>query len=284
MPEINRFTMMTEIATQGVGESVELPPAVILCGGLGTRLREETEYRPKPMVEIGGRPILWHVLKVFADQGVRDFILCLGYKGEVIRRYFLDYKAMNADVTIELGTKKVTVQDQIEECDWRVTLAGTGEKAQTGARIARIRRYVEGRPFFATYGDGLANVNLAALLRHHRREGRLATVTAVRPWSGRFGELSLHESHVVAFKEKSLEKASYINGGFFVFEPGVFEYLSTDDSCVLEREPLERLAAAGQLSAHRHDGFWACMDTYRDWMVLNEMCERGERPWERSAR
>lgn len=255
--------------------------AVILCGGLGTRLREETEYRPKPMVEIGGRPILWHILKIFASQGVRDFILCLGYKGEMIRQYFLDYDVMNADVTVELGTKKVTVHQQIEEWDWRITLAETGAKAQTGARIARIRRYVEGQPFFVTYGDGLADVDLAALMDHHRQEGRLATVTAVHPWSGRFGELHLHGSRAVAFREKPQERESLINGGFFVFEPGVFDYLSTDDSCVLEREPLEGLAAAGQLTAYRHNGFWACMDTYRDYVALNEMCERGERPWER---
>lgn len=257
--------------------------AVILCGGLGTRLREETEYRPKPMVEIGSRPILWHILKIFASQGVCDFILCLGYKGEVIRRYFLDYEVMNADITIELGTKKITVHNHIDERDWRVTLVETGEKAQTGARIARIRRFVGDRSFFLTYGDGLANVDLNALFQHHRREDRLATVTAVRPWSGRFGELNIHGSRVVTFQEKPLGKKSYINGGFFVFEPGVFEYLSTDDSCVLEREPLERLAAAGQLSAYQHNGFWACMDTYRDYMALNEICERGERPWEKPA-
>ncbi len=254
-------------------------PAVILCGGLGTRLREETEYRPKPMVEIGGKPILWHILKIFAAQGVRDFILCLGYKGEVIRRYFLEYEQMNADVTVELGIKKISVHDQIEEGDWRITLAETGTRAQTGARIARIRRYVEGGTFFVTYGDGLANVDLAALVACHRGERRLATVTAMHPWDIRFGELHLRESRVVTFREKPQDQEGYVNGGFFVFEPGVFNYLSDDDACVLEREPLERLAADGQLTAYRHPGFWACMDTYRDYAALNAMWDRGERPW-----
>lgn len=254
--------------------------AVILCGGLGTRLREETEYRPKPMVEIGGRPILWHILQIFARQGVRDFVLCLGHKGEVIRRYFLEFEAMNTDITIELGSKRLTVHDGIREGDWRVTLADTGPKAQTGARIARIRRHVEGRRFFVTYGDGLANIDLAALVAHHEREARLATVTAVHHWSGRFGELSLTGGRVTDFREKPVKTGSYINGGFFVFEPGVFDYLSVDDECVLEREPLERLATDGQLSAYTHEQFWACMDTPRDHAALNEMCERGERPWE----
>jgi len=259
-------------------------PVVILCGGLGTRLREETEYRPKPMVEIGGRPILWHILRIFARQGFSEFILCLGYKGEVIRRYFLDYEAMNADVTIELGTKNVLVHDRIAECDWRITLAETGEHAMTGARVARVRRYVDGRRFLLTYGDGVANVDLAALLVHHRQEGRIATVTAVHPWSARFGELHLDGSRVLAFKEKPPQTDTYINGGFFACEPGMFDYVSTEDSCVLERQPLENLAVAAQLSAYRHDGFWACMDNYRDWLVLDEMCARGERPWETLVR
>jgi glucose-1-phosphate cytidylyltransferase len=255
-------------------------PAVILCGGLGTRLREETEYRPKPMVEVGGRPILWHLLRIFARQGVRDFILCLGYRGDVIRRYFLEYEAMNSDVTVDLGSKRITVHDHIAEGDWRITLAETGPKAQTGARIARVRRYVEGRRFFATYGDGLANVDLRALLRHHEQEGRLATLTAVHHWSGRFGELVLSGGRVSSFREKPIQTRSYINGGFFVFEPGVFDYLSDDDSCVLEQEPFERLTSANQMAAYQHGSFWACLDTPRDHLALNEMCERGERPWE----
>lgn len=255
-------------------------PAVILCGGLGTRLREETEYRPKPMVEIGGRPMLWHILRIFARQGVREFILCLGYKGDVIRRYFLEYEVMNSDVTVELGTKRVTLHDRIDEGDWRVTLAETGAKAQTGARIARVQRFVGARRFFATYGDGLANVDLAGLVRHHEQQGRQGTVTAVHHPSGRFGEMNLQEGRVETFREKPVQTDSYINGGFFVFEPGFFDYLSTDDSCILEREPLERLSRDGQLSAYRHADFWACLDTPRDHMALNEMCERGERPWE----
>ena len=260
---------------------VSRPPAVILCGGLGTRLREETEYRPKPMVEVGGRPILWHIMRLFAAQGVNEFILCLGYKGDVVRRYFLEYEAMNADVTLDLGSKVRTVHDRIDESDWRVTLAETGEKAQTGARVARIQRFVEGRPFFLTYGDGLADVNLDDLLDHHRRQGRVVTITAVHPSSSRFGELHLDADRVTVFREKPPETTSFINGGFFVCEPGIFRYLSADDACVLEREPLERLAADGELAAYRHHGFWACMDTYRDWLVLNEMWARGERPWEK---
>ena len=271
-------------AVRSDGPAARGMPAVILCGGVGTRLREETEYRPKPMMEIGGKPILWHILRIFARQGVREFILCLGYKGEMIRHYFLDYEVMHADVTVELGSKRVVVHDGLDAYDWRVTLADTGAKAQTGARVARARRYVGARPFFLTYGDGLADIDLRGLLSHHRRQGRLATVTAVHPWSGRFGELSLQASRVVAFKEKPQQETSYVNGGFFVCEPGVFEYLSAENDCVLEREPMERLAAADQLSAYRHDGFWACMDTYRDWMVLNDMCERGERPWEQIGR
>ncbi len=270
--------MMTPMVVRA--EAVPPIPAVILCGGLGTRLREETEYRPKPMVEIGGRPILWRIMRIFAAQGVREFILCLGYKGEIIRRYFLDYEVMHADATIDLGSKRTVIHERVSEADWRVTFAETGEKAQTGARIARVRHYVGDRPCFVTYGDGLADVDLAALLRHHNAERRLVTVTAVHPWSVRFGELNLHEARVVNFREKPVEKESYINGGFFVFEPRAFDYLSSDDGCVLEREPLERLAADGQLTAYRHDGFWGCMDTYRDWIALNEMCERGERPWE----
>jgi len=260
---------------------VKASPAVILCGGLGTRLREETEYRPKPMVEIGGRPILWHIMRIFAVQGVSEFILCLGYKGEAIRRYFLEYDVMNADFTLELGSKARTIHDVLEERDWRVTFAETGEKAQTGARVARIRRYVEGRRFFLTYGDGIANINLAELMSHHRHEGRLATVTAVHPSAGRFGELHVEAERVTAFREKPTDVGTYINGGFFVCEPGIFDYLSTDDGCVLERTPLERLTAAGQLSAYRHHGFWACMDTYRDYVQLNDMWARGDRPWKK---
>jgi glucose-1-phosphate cytidylyltransferase len=222
-------------------------------------------------------------MRIFAAQGASEFVLCLGYRGEIIRRYFLDYELMNADVTVELGTKQTTIHDRTSEAGWRITFVDTGDKAQTGARIARARRHVGERGCFVTYGDTLANIDLAALSEHHAREGRHVTVTAVHPWSVRFGELEVHESRVVRFREKPEEKESYINGGFFVFEPEAFEYLSTDDACVLERDPLERLAADGQLSAHRHDGFWACMDTYRDWMALNEMCERGERPWQIEA-
>jgi glucose-1-phosphate cytidylyltransferase len=251
---------------------------VILCGGLGTRLRHETEFRPKPMVEVGGRPLLWHVMKLYAHFGHDEFVLALGYKGEVIREYFLNYEAMTRDVTVRLGAEpKLTLHDGPAE-SWTVTLADTGQTAMTGARVKRVERYVDADAFLATYGDGVADIDLTRLVEFHRRHGRIATVTGVRPPS-RFGELVTRGTRVVEFSEKpTTSGGGYINGGFFVFDRRVFAYLSDDDGCVLEREPLERLAKDGELEMYLHDGYWQCMDTPRDLQHLHEAWQRGA-PW-----
>jgi glucose-1-phosphate cytidylyltransferase len=252
---------------------------VILCGGQGTRLREETEYRPKPMVQIGDRPLLWHIMKTFARFGHRQFILCLGYKGEMIREYFLNYEAMQSDCTVTLGPNGSLAQHgSHDEEGWEITLANTGLLALTGARVKRVQKYVGNEPFFLTYGDGVANVNLDALLDFHRRSGNLGTVTGVRG-PGRFGELTIDGDQVKSFVEKPAISGGFINGGFFVFEPEFFDYLSADDDCILERDPLERLAERGQLSVHKHDGFWQCVDTYRDFSLVNDLWAKGAAPW-----
>lgn len=252
---------------------------VILCGGLGTRLREETEFRPKPMVEIGGRPILWHIMKIYAHYGFREFVLCLGYRGDVIREYFLNYEAMNSDVTVTLGRKhEIVYHDAHGEQDYQVTLAETGASTMTGGRIKRVQRYVDGDRFMVTYGDGLADVDLGKVMEFHRAHGKLATMTTMVPTS-RFGMLELDPSdRVTSFIEKP-ELAGRANAGFFVFERRVFDYLKTDEGCVLEREPLERLARDGQLMAYRHDGFFFAMDTYREHQKLNELWTSGKPPW-----
>lgn len=251
--------------------------AVILAGGLGTRLREETEFRPKPMVEVGGKPILWHVMKLFSCHGINDFVICVGYRGEVIKDYFLEYEARNNDFTITLGrSREIVFHDQHLESDWRVTVAETGADTQTGGRVKRVQRYVDDDRFMVTYGDGLADVDLGALLAHHDEHGRLATVTTVRPLS-RFGVLDLDDDGTVRkFREKP-QVDGWVNAGFFVFERAVFDYLSGDD-CILEQEPLEALAKDDQLAAYRHDGFWQPMDTYREAKLLNDLWARGA-PW-----
>ena len=252
---------------------------MILAGGMGTRLREETEYRPKPMVEIGGRPILWHIMKGYAAHGFDDFIICLGYKGERIKEYFLNYEAMNNDFTVQLGRPNpLEYYDAHAERGWRVTLADTGVQTMTGARIKRASRYLTADRFMVTYGDGVSNVDLKALLAFHQRAGTLATVTGVHP-SSRFGELLVSGSRVQQFSEKPQTHEGMINGGFFVFERAVLDYLTDDPGCVLEREPLERLAADGQLSVFQHQGFWQCMDTYRDYQHLNQLWESGAADW-----
>ncbi len=262
-----------------MSDTPEQIPVIILCGGMGTRLREETEYRPKPMVEVGGRPILWHIMKMYAAAGFTDFILCLGYKGTVIREYFLNYEAMYTDFTMELGKRdSIVYHDGHRESGWRVTLVDTGADAMTGARVRRASRYVKGDRFMLTYGDGVANVDVRALLDFHRAHGRVGTVTGVRP-SSRFGELIAEQDRVIQFSEKPRTHEGLINGGFFVFERQFLEYLSDDPGCVLEREPLERLAGAGQLSVFSHAGFWQCMDTYRDLQLLNEMWNAGNAAW-----
>ena len=253
------------------------PKVVILCGGLGTRLREETEYRPKPMVEIGGRPVLWHVMKLFAHYGMTEFVLCAGYRGQMIKDYFLNYEARNSDLTVTLGDhSSVRFHGTHLETGWEVTVADTGELTQTGGRVKRVERYLDGDTFVVTYGDGLADVNLTALLEHHRAHGKMATVTTTRPLS-RFGIVDLESDATVArFREKP-QADDWVSSGFFVFQRAFLAELDSD--CILERAPLERLAAAGELVAYQHDGFWQPMDTYREFQMLSEMWETGKAPW-----
>ncbi len=253
---------------------------VILCGGQGTRLREETEFRPKPLVEIGGRPVLWHVMKSYAHYGFGKFVLCLGYRGNMIKDYFLNYDAMNNDFTIDLGgRRRIEFHGEHEEQDFQVTLADTGMTTQTGGRIRRIRPYIgNDSTFMVTYGDGLADVDIAKLVQFHKSHGKLATVTAVRPTS-RFGLLGIDDrDRVTQFAEKPTVDG-WASAGFFVFDKRVFNYLNGGDDCILERDPLERLSAEGQLVAYRHEGFFFAMDTYRECKLLNELWERDEAPW-----
>jgi len=253
--------------------------AIILCGGQGTRMREETEYRPKPLVPIGGRPVLWHIMKTYAHYGFREFVLCLGYRGDLIKEYFLNYEAMNNDFTIRLGsTHEVQYHGAHDEQDFAVTLAETGIDSMTGARVKRAAPYCQDGTFMVTYGDGVSDVDLGKVMAFHRAHGKLATVTSVRPAS-RYGVLELaDDGRVECFNEKP-QSAGWINAGFFVFEPGVLDYLSEDPGCILEKEPLERLARAGQLMAYRHQGFFFGMDTYREYLYLNDLWDREEAPW-----
>ena len=254
-------------------------PVVILCGGMGTRLREETEFKPKPMVHIGNRPILWHIMKTYSSYGFNDFILCLGYKGEVIKEYFLNYEILNSDFTIELGNgKNVRLHSCHNEKEWRVTLADTGESALKGARLKRIQKYVTSDLFMVTYGDGLSNVNIGELLNFHIGHGKVATVTGVNPTS-RFGELKLKGDRVAKFVEKEEFGKTFVSGGFFVFSRELFDYLKDDDGCDFEVGPMEDLAAAGQLMVYKHKGFWACMDTARDVEYLNRLWDDHRAPW-----
>lgn len=250
---------------------------VILCGGLGTRLSEETQVKPKPMVEIGGRPILWHIMKTYEYYGIKEFILALGYKGEVIKDYFINYHPHTSDVTVHLGSGKATYDNTRAE-DWTIRMVNTGAQSMTGGRLHRLEQLL--RPagtFMVTYGDGVANVDIKALITFHRQHGRLATVTAVRP-PARFGGLVIEDNQVIEFKEKPQTGESWINGGFFVFEPGIFDYLQ-GDTTVLEEEPLENLSRDGQLMAFQHFGFWHCMDTIRDRNSLERMWQKNQAVW-----
>lgn len=252
--------------------------AVLLCGGLGMRLREETEFRPKPMIEVGGRPIVWHIMKTYAHHGITDFVLCLGYRADVVKRYFLDYETMRNDFTVELGSpSSLTFHGRHDERGWRVTLAETGATANTGARVKRVERYIDGDTFLLTYGDGVADIDIGALLKFHRAHGKIATVTGVRP-PARFGELLTAAGAVREFREKPQASQGMINGGFFVLERAAFRYLDNDDTCVLEREPLERLAKDGELMMYEHPGFWQCLDTPRDLQHLQDLWREGA-PW-----
>ena len=251
---------------------------VILAGGLGTRLSEETEIRPKPMVEIGNHPILWHIMRHYAFYNHNEFFVALGYKGEVIRRYFLDYHYMSHEsLTVELGTGKVEMSGSDAGENWIVHLPNTGQLTNTGGRVKRLQPWLHNETFMMTYGDGVSSVNLDALLRFHKERGCIATMTAVRP-SARFGTLELENDSVVSFVEKSQIKEGWINGGFFVFEPAIFDYIEGDET-VMEADVLEQLASEGQLAAYLHDGFWQCMDTLRDKRFLESLWQSGGAPW-----
>jgi glucose-1-phosphate cytidylyltransferase len=248
----------------------------ILAGGVGTRLVEETEVKPKPMVEIGGRPILWHIMKHYASYSLSNFVVALGYKGDYIKKFMVDYCELAADVTVHLGNGQVELHDGPRE-DWTVQLIDTGQETQTGGRILRLAPYLGGETFMLTWGDGVADVDIRALLDFHRSHGKLATLTAVRP-PARFGHLELEGNRIAEFSEKPQTGEGWINGAFFVLEPKVFDYVDGDDT-QWEREPLERLAKDGQLMAYLHEGFWQCMDTLRDKRLLQGLWDGGNAPW-----
>lgn len=249
---------------------------VILAGGLGSRLAEETEVKPKPMVEIGGQPIIWHIMKHYDHYGLSDFYIAAGYKGDVIKRYFLDYYALNGSITIDLSNGGLKLDERRRE-SWRVHVIDTGPQTETGGRLKRLEPWLSGEPFMLTYGDGVADVDLDALLEFHRSHGRLVTITAVRP-PARFGAVRFDGDLVASFVEKPQLEEGWINGGFMVVEPGIFRYLDGDQN-VFEMNVLSRLAAEGQLAAYRHERFWQCMDTLRDVRLLDRLCRAGTAPW-----
>lgn len=249
---------------------------IILAGGFGSRLAEYTDLVPKPMVTVGGRPILWHIMQRYAHFGHNDFLLALGHKASIVKEYFLNYRTLSSDFHLDLGTGTVTPLNSTAP-DWRITLVDTGENSMTGGRIKRLSRFVSEGTFMLTYGDGVASIDIEKLLAFHRRHGKLVTVTAVHP-AARFGELTMDGDKVVSFSEKPQVHDGWINGGFFVCEPGFLDFID-GDATILEREPLEMAAAMGQLMAYRHDGFWQCMDTKRDRDLLEGMWASGEAPW-----
>lgn len=251
---------------------------MILAGGLGTRLAEETSIRPKPMVEIGGKPILWHIMKIYGAHGFNDFVVLLGYKGYVIKEYFANYFLHTSDVTIDLEQNQMTVHDNRSE-KWRVTLIDTGEQAMTGARIRKARAYTDGKPFMVTYGDGLADIDISALVQSHKCSGKAITMTSVQP-EGRFGALEINDAdEIVRFAEKPRGDGNWINGGFFVCEQAIFDYLPSGDDLVFEQEPLRRLAESGRMNAYRHTGFWKPMDALRDKQQLESLWTSDQAPW-----
>lgn len=262
-----------------------MPKVVILCGGLGMRLREESEHKPKAMVEVGGRPILWHIMRHYERYGLNRFVLCLGYKGDDIRQYFLNYQYMNNDFTIALSRGKPAIEvhasadTQAENArGWEVTLGETGQKTMTGGRVKRIEKYIDSDYFLCTYGDGVSNVDLDALVAFHKQHGKLATVTAVAPFS-KYGTIETDGNRITAFAEKPEMKESLISGGFFVFSREVFSYLSADESCVLEQLPFDALVRDGQMMTYRHKGYWQSMDTPRDVKQLNDEWNAGDPGW-----
>lgn len=251
--------------------------AVILVGGYGTRIGEETHLKPKPMVEIGEKPILWHIMKIYSHYGINDFILCLGYKGYKIKEYFSNYYLHNCDITFDLGTgDQVVLRDNTEP--WRITLVDTGIDTMTGGRIKRIQKYVDKETFCLTYGDGVSDVNLGKLIDFHQDKGRYATLTAIQA-AGRFGSLELESNIVTCFEEKPKGESSWINGGFFVLDPKIFDFIEDDTHTFWEKEPLQNLALKGQLAAFKHYGFWSPMDTLRDKLFLDKLWKSGEAPW-----
>jgi glucose-1-phosphate cytidylyltransferase len=251
---------------------------VLLAGGLGTRLSEETILRPKPMVEIGGMPILWHIMKIYSSYGFNDFIICLGYKGYVIKEYFANYFLHKSNVTIDLKDNSIKVHDSQAE-PWTITLVDTGNESMTGGRIKRVQPYVNSETFLLTYGDGVGNINIKKLFEYHKKNGKFCTVTSVQP-SGRFGALNLSsDNDVVSFLEKPKGDGSWINGGYMVCEPAVFDFIKDGDNTVWEKEPMEKIAEAGQMKAFKHDGFWRPMDTLKDKHDLNEMWDNNQAPW-----
>ncbi|QNI83940.1 glucose-1-phosphate cytidylyltransferase [Synechococcus sp. PROS-7-1] len=251
--------------------------AVILAGGLGTRISEETHLKPKPMIEIGGKPILWHILKIFSAYGVNEFVICCGYKGYVIKEYFANYFLHMSDVTFDMSANTMEVHQKKAE-PWKVTLVDTGESTMTGGRLKRVRDYLGNEPFCFTYGDGVADLNIKALITHHKAHGRLATVTAVQP-PGRYGALNLTDrAGVSGFQEKPLGDGGWVSGGFFVLEPDVIDRID-GDTTIWEQEPLRSLAADGELSAYQHNGFWHPMDTLRDRVLLEDLWGKGKAPW-----
>lgn len=252
--------------------------AVILAGGLGTRISEESHLRPKPMIEIGGKPILWHIMKIYSHYGINDFVICLGYKGYVIKEYFANYFLHSSDVTFDMRSNNMEVHEKHAE-PWRVTLVDTGESSMTGGRLLRVRNYLDDETFCFTYGDGVADINIVQAISAHRTSGKTATVTAIQP-PGRYGALDIHGDVVNRFKEKPAGDGAWINGGFFVLEPSVFDYLASDEDSFEDR-PLMELAKNGQLNAYRHHGFWQAMDTLRDKNQLESLWKRPNPPWKK---
>ncbi len=252
----------------------------ILAGGLGTRLSEETVVKPKPMVEIGGKPILWHIMRSYADYGFKEFVIALGYKGDMIKDYFINYRRRACSLTVNLASGDLMVHNGHSE-DWTVHLLDTGETTQTGGRVKRIARHIGKEPFLLTYGDGVCSVNIHKLIEFHKKQGKIATVTAVRP-PARFGGLTFEGETISSFAEKPQTGEGWINGGFFVLEPEVVDYIESD-VMPFENKPMERLTREQQLVAYRHDGFWQCMDTLRDVQLLNSMCAAGNTPWRMAA-
>lgn len=252
---------------------------VILAGGMGTRISEESHLKPKPMIEIGDRPILWHIMKIYSSFGFNDFIICLGYKGYVIKEFFADYYLHMSDVTIDFSQNgSISIHNNVAE-PWKVTLVDTGLITQTGGRIKRIKKYIEDERFMLTYGDGVSDLNISHLLKKHIEKNQFATITAVRP-GGRYGVLEIDDlSSITSFREKAVEDGGWINAGFMVLEPQVFDYISDDDMEAFEKRPLENLAADRQLNAYKYEGFWKCMDTQRDKYALEDMWQSGNTPW-----